>query len=238
VVAPGQRARLLAGSLVAAAALVPLAAAVTPPKGDQAAISFFGQQFKAYLPVAGVKIVETGYFSLQPAGGTSVNFRWSVTTPKGYTPAKAEVLAWLSSGRITAYLATLTAPKIRQVRILMSGAKVFVASTRCWRKAPISSSPFGLGDNFVLNNGGTTFRPLTRTDTSTVASYSYRWGPGALAAEADTFSNSNPPAISTEIKVTGTQTLTVHKTITPLAEAPELPVQAPPAQPRPKPLCK
>jgi hypothetical protein len=184
-----------------------------------------------------VRIVESGYFSMQSLGGTNVRFRWSIPPPRGYTPATAEVLAWLDGARISAYLATLKAPKIRRVRILMAGGQVFVSSTRCWQKTTAASSPFGTGDVYLLNDGGATFAPLRHAAGSTAVTLRYEWAPGARATEVNTFTSRTPPAIDTRITVTGSERLTVHKTVTPLAEAPELPVKPPPAQPSPKPLC-
>jgi hypothetical protein len=228
---------MLAGAAAVCAGLVPVAVAVTPPTGDVAAANFFGRKAAEYASLPGAKMVVTGYFFVKPGTGTSVNYRWAQPRPPGYTPATATVLEWLSGGKIDAYLATLTAPKVRSVRILLAGGDVFVSSTRCWRKADASYSPFGTGERYLFNDGGAKFQPLALgAGGSTVVTYSYQWVPGATATQVDTFTSGKPARVSTDITVTGKQTLHVHKSITPLETAPELPVQ-PPSRPVPKPRC-
>jgi len=233
-----RRGRFVAFALLAAGTLASVAVAVTPPKGDTKAIQFFSSQFQAYQDVPGVRIVESGYFSVKRLNGSNVSYRWSQPTPRGYTPATAEILAWLDGTRITAYLATLSAPKIRHVRILMSGGSVFVASARCWHKSNANASPFGTGELYLLNDGGAVFQPLVKTDTTSVVTFSYDWSAGSKATEVTTFTNHTPPAMTTQITVTGKQAMTIRKTITPLASPPALPVSPPPALPRPTPRCR
>ena len=233
-----RRGRFVALALLAAGILAWVAAAATPPKGDARAIQFFSSQFQAYEDVPGVRIVETGYFSLKRLAGSNVSYRWSQPTPRGYTPATAEILAWLDGAKITAYMATLSAPKIRHVRVLMSGGSVFVASANCWHKSDASASPFGTGEIYLLNDGGAVFQPLVRSDTTSVVTFSYDWSAGSKATEVTTFTNHNPPAMTTKITVTGKQAMTIRKTITPLAAPPTLPVSPPPALPRPTPRCR
>jgi hypothetical protein len=213
-------------------------AAVVPPKGDQAAISFFGQEANEYASVPGAKIVETGYFSLRFNGGTSVSYHWGSPPPAGYTMATATVLERLTGGKISAYLATITAPKIPRLRVLAQGSSVFVSTSSCWTRVPASYSPLGTGDRYLFNDGGASFQPLTPgAGGSTVVTFAYPWVPGAPATERDVFTGHHPPAVTVDITVTGKQTLHVHKSISPLRSAPALPLPPSPAPPVPKPLC-
>jgi hypothetical protein len=227
--------------LVAVAAAAALAAgvasgAIVRPTGDHAASAFYKQQADKYALLPGARIVETGYFFGRPIG-TSVSYMWGHPPASGYRPEKAEILARLYRGRIVAYLATLTAPKMRRVRVVMAGSSVYVTSGKCWNKAGDASSPLGTGQVYLFNDGGTHFLPLVKNPSSKTTIFTYTWATGATARESNTFSAGPRPTVKTSITVTGSQHMTVEKTITPLTTAPELPVPPPPAQPQPKPLC-
>lgn len=229
-----------AASAVAAAALVLSAsalAAVRPPTGDRHAIAFYTRQANAYAQQPGVKLVESGFFFLHAGRGTSVSYWWGTTPPRGYKPASATVLAQVSDGRIVAYLATLRAPKVRRLRVLMSGNDVFTSTTRCWRRSKPSGSPFGTGDRYVFNDGGARFLPLRRGDSSTTVTLTYPWTRGSTATEVDTFDRGSPAPVRITVTVRGSASLTFRKSITPLATTPALPVPPPPVIPRPKPMC-
>ena len=109
------------------------AAAATPPTGDQTAIAYYKHEARLYAALPGAEVVETGYFFGRPIG-TAVDYMWGRPAAAGFIPETATVAARLSGGQIVAYLATLTAPKVRHVRILMAGTSVFVSTTRCWNK--------------------------------------------------------------------------------------------------------
>lgn len=228
----------LVAALVAATLLVTAAlAAVTPPKGDKHAIGFYKHEVKHYSPLPGARVVETGYFFVAPSGGTSVRFWWGRPPPPGFVPARATILEHLSDGKIVAYLAELTAPNVRRVRVLMAGSSVFISSTRCWTKASATSSPLGTGESFLFNDGGASFLPLASGTKSTVATFTYMWNPGAQARETDTFSRGSTPTVNVAIQVSGAQRMNIEKEITLLSTAPALPAPSPPQLPTPKPLC-
>jgi hypothetical protein len=213
------------------------AEAVLPPTGDVDAGNFYKKEADLYAKLPGAKIVETGYFFGHQVG-PSVHFSWANPPSRGYVPQKATILARLQEGKIVAYLATLTGPKLRRVRIVMSGSSVFISSTKCWNKVPPTSSPFGTGDVYLFNDGGADFAPLTKNGNTTTTTFTYRWSAGAQAREVNTFSAGPRPTVKTSIEVTGSQRMSVRKTITPLTQAPPLPVPSPPALPQPKPLCR
>jgi hypothetical protein len=226
----------LAVSLAALAAAA-LAAAGTPPKGDRAAISFYRHEANGFANVAGLRIVETGFFSVRAEGGTRVTYSWGARPAAGFRPATATVDAEVLDGRIVAYLAVLRAPKIRRLRIVMAGGEVFTSTTRCWRKSDASGSPFGTGERFVFNDGSATFAPLVRSGRTTTLRFSYEWVAGATATETDVFASAHPAPVQITIAVSGARSLSIRKTIEPLAHAPALPVAPVPNVPRPKPLC-
>ena len=145
----------LVAALVTATVLVTAAlAAVAPPTGNKPAIGFYKHEVAHYFRLPGAKVVETGYFFVAPSGGTSVRFWWGRPPPPGFVPATATILEQLSEGKIVAYLAQLTAPKVRHVRVLMAGSSVFISSSKCWSKASATSSPLGTGETFLFNDGG------------------------------------------------------------------------------------
>jgi hypothetical protein len=228
----------LAAALVAATVFVTAAlAAVTPPTGNKRAIGFYKHEVAHYSPLPGAKVVETGYFFVAPRGSTSVRFWWGRPPPPGFVPARATILEQLSDGKIVAYLAELTAPKVRRVRVLMVGGSVFISLSRCWRKAAVTSSPLGTGETFLFNDGGAYFLPLASGTESAAATFTYTWNPGAQARETDTFSRGATPTVNVAIQVRGAQRMDIQKEITPLSTAPVLPAPLPPALPAPKPLC-
>jgi hypothetical protein len=120
----------------------------------------------------------------------------------------------------------------------MSGGDVYTATRKCWSKRDENATPYGIGEKYVLNDGNTHFLPLTKTAAGTSTTYTYPWGKGASATEVTTFGNGTPPAITSVTTVRGSVKLTIRTTITPLAEAPQLPIAAPPALPKPTPLCR
>ena len=225
-----------------AAAAVSLAGSATgatrPPTGDQKAIRFFGEQANAYGALPGVKIVETGFYYLRKSHGTAVSYSWGNGPQPGYRAATATILAQTSGGQIVAYLAAIRAPKIRRLRILMSGGAVFTSTTRCWRRSKPSGSPLGTGYSYVFNDGGAHFLPLARDEAATSATMTYPWAPGAVATEVSRFAHGHPGAVTVTVTVRGTKSMAFRKTITPLHKVPSLPVQPPPSIPRPKPMCK
>jgi len=127
-------------------------------------------------------------------------------------------------GRIVAYLAVLRAPRIRRLRILMAGGKVFTSTTRCWLSSDASGSPFGTGNSYLFNDGGSAFSPLVRTGKATTVGLTYRWSAGATARETDLFTAAHPAPVHITIAVLGGLALTVRKTIEPLMQSPALPV--------------
>ncbi|HZT17051.1 MAG TPA: hypothetical protein VFA19_14015 [Gaiellaceae bacterium] len=234
-----RRRRTLTAAASAAAVLVSSApAATSPPTGDRAAIRFYTAQANAYAALPGVKIVETGFFYLHKNAGTSVSYAWGNGPQPGYTPATGTILVQLANGHIAAYLATLQAPKIRRLRVLMSAGAVFTSTTRCWRRSTPAGSPLGVGDSYVFNDGGARFLPLAHEGGSTAVTMSYRWAPGATATEVNRFAHGRPAPVSVTVDVRGSRSMSFHKTITPLHKAPALPVQPPPVIPRPTPMCK
>jgi hypothetical protein len=212
--------------------------AVAPPTGDVTAIGFFRDKANAYGDLAGAKIVESGYFFVRRGPGTSVDYSWGRHPAAGYVPATATIFVRLNGGKIVAYLAKLRAHGVRTVRVLMAGGVVYSSTTRCWRRSRADASPLGTGDNYVFNDGGAHFLPLGKRGTKTAVSFTYSWVPGARATETSTFGPNRPLAVKVTIKVTGAQSLSIHKSIAPLVKAPALPVPAPPRRPVPKPLCK
>ena len=214
-----------------------LAAVVTPPKGDHTAISFYGRQADAFAQLSGVRVVESGFFSVRPEGGTRVTYTWGAAPAVGFRPATATVDEQVAGGRIVAYLAVLRASKVRRLRIVMAGTEVYTSTTRCWRKSDASGSPFGTGERFVFNDGGATFSPLLRSGHSTTVRFTYPWTPGTTATETDVFTSARPAPVQITLAIGGARSLSIHKTIEPLAHAPVLPVAPVPAVPRPKPLC-
>jgi hypothetical protein len=210
--------------------------AVTPPTGDTTAIGFFRDKANAYTDLAGAKIIETGYFFVRKGEGTSVDYWWGRRPPAGYVPATATILVRLTDGKIAAYLAELRAPKIR-VRVLMSGGTVYFSTAGCWEKSQPTASPLGTGDNYVFNYGGAHFLPLSKSGATTAVTFTYDWAPSARATETSTFRTNSSLAFTVTIMVAGAQSLSIHKSVTPLSKAPALPVPLPPLRPVPKPLC-
>src|SRR5581483_7776344 len=155
---------------VAVAAAAALAAGVAsgaliPPTGDHAASAFYKQEADKYALLPGARIVETGYFFGRPVG-SSVSYMWGRPPATGYRPQTADILVRLYRGRIVAYAATLTAPKMRRVRIVMAGSSVYVTSGKCWNRAGDASSPLGMGEMYLFNDGGTHFLPLVKDGAS------------------------------------------------------------------------
>lgn len=221
------------GALAAAAA-----AGVTPPKGSRAAIDFYNRQADAFADLPGVRIVESGFFFVRPGAGTTVTYVWGTRPAEGYRPARATVSALVRGGRIVSYLAVLRAPEVRRLRILMAGSDVFTSTTSCWRKTTAAGSPWGIGERFVFNDGGATFAPLARHGRTTTIRFSYLWTAGSTATETNVFSSTRPAPVRITITVRGTRSLSIRKTIVPLAHAPALPVAPAPAVPRPTPICR
>ena len=209
-----------------------------PPKGDPKAIAFYRHQANDFSNLDGVRIVESGFFFVHADGGTRVTYSWGSKPPAGFRPATATVDVQVLEGRIAAYLAVLRATKVRRLRILMAGGDVYTSTTRCWRKSDASGSPFGTGDRFIFNDGNATFAPLVRTGRTTTVGLAYEWSPGATATETDVFASTHPAPVRITIAIRGARSLSIHKTITPLAQAPALPVAPVPNVPRPKPLCR
>jgi hypothetical protein len=228
----------LAPAALAAAGSIAARPTATPPKGDRTAIAFYRHQADAFSNLAGVRIVETGFFFVHPAGGTRVTYVWGAKPSAGFRPATATVDVQVLEGRIAAYLAVLRAPKVRRLRILSAGGQVFTSTTRCWRKSDASGSPFGTGDRYVFNDGDATFAPLVRSGSTTAVGLTYEWSPGATASETDVFASAHPAPVRITIAVRGARSLSTHKSITPLARPPALPVAPVPDVPRPKPLCR
>jgi hypothetical protein len=227
----------VAATLAAAGIASTATAAVTPPTGDIAAIDFLRVKSNAFAGLAGAKIVQTGYFFVRPGKGKSVDYLWGRRPPAGYKPATATILARLADGKVSAYLAEFRAPGVRTLRVLMAGGTVYASTTRCWRKSWSGASPLGTGDSYVFNYGGARFLPLSRSGGKTAVTFTYKWVPGARARETSTFGSGKPLAFDVTIRVTGTQNLTIRKSVTPLAKTPALPVPLPPGLPVPKPLC-
>ncbi len=226
-------------AVVVAAGIVVSASigAAKPPTGDTDAIASFRTQADAYRHVPGVKIVETGYFFVQPGKGTTVDYSWGQKPPAGSKPATATILAQLLEGKYNAYLAKLTAPGVRPVRVLMAGSNVYISTTRCWRRSEASASPLGTGERYVFNDGGAHYLPMKKNGATTSITFTYGWTPGSRAAETTTFGSGKTPPFTVAIAITGKESLNVHKSVTPLAKAPALPVPSPPLRPVPKPLC-
>ncbi len=226
------------GLAVVIAALVAAAlASAAPPLGDRTAIRFYDARAAAYADLAGVEIVETGYFFVRPEGGTSVDYAWGNGRPAGYVPATGTIVARLLDGKIVAYLAKIHAPRIRSVRVLMAGGEVYSSTEGCWQRGLPTASPLGTGDAYVLNDGGARFRPLRKSGSATVTTFTYDWATDASAVETSTFAPHDPAAFSVSIAVKGAERLSVHKSVTPLRTPPKLPVPSPPGLPVPKPLC-
>jgi len=226
----------VAVAVTAALAAGVASGALIPPTGDHAASAFYKQEADKYALLPGARIVETGYFFGRPVG-SSVSYMWGRPPATGYRAQTADILVRLYRGRIVAYAATLTAPKMRRVRIVMAGSSVYVTSGKCWNKAGDASSPLGMGEMYLFNDGGTHFLPLVKDGASKSTIFTYSWAKGARARETNTFGSGPRPTVKTSITVTGSQHMRIEKTVTPLTKAPDLPVPPPPAQPQPKPLC-
>lgn len=235
----GRRRASVAFALLSVAVLAAAAAAgVTPPRGSRAAIDFYNRQANAFADLPGVRIVESGFFFVRPGAGTTVTYVWGTRPGEGYRPAKATVSALVRGGRIVSYLAELRAPNVRRLRILMAGSDVFTSTTSCWRKTTAAGSPWGTGDRYVFNDGGATFAPLARRGQTTTIRFTYPWTAGSTATERNVFSSTRPAPVRITIAVRGTRSLSIRKTIVPLAHAPVLPVAPAPAIPRPTPICR
>ena len=228
------RARFVTHAAAALALLLASSAeAAAPPTGDSNAIAFYHRQADAYTHAPGMTLVETGFFFMRPSTNRSVDYWWGSKPPAGYVAATAKVRAQLIDGKIVAYLAQLTAPKVRRLRILMAGGQVFTKTTRCWKRSTPAASPFGTGERYVFNDGGAHFAPRA----GAAVTFTYTWTPGAKATETNVFKSGNPSPVEISIEVRGTRSLSIHKSIAPLGDAPALPVPSPPAVPKPKPLC-
>ena len=81
------------------------------------------------------------------------------------------------------------------------------------------------------------FSPLAKAGSSTVTTFTYAWTPGAQATETSAFGSGTRTPVRVTVRVAGKSPFTIHKTITPLLEAPKLPIPTSPAPPVPKPLC-
>ena len=238
--------RVRAGSGVAAFVAVAFVAAlpagaaeaVTPPTGDQQAIAYFSQAAKIYSRFPGVKVTETGYYSGIPSGPGSVRFVWARPVAPGYTPQTATIVEQLDAGKIAAFYATLTGPKLARVRVLMAGGSVFLSSSSCWTRATPGSSPLGTGNRYLFNDGGAHFLPLQYSSSSTSTTFTYTWPPNARATETDTFGPGTRPPVHVAIEVTGGQRMHIVSDIKPLSGPPKLPIPSPPARPVPKPICQ
>ncbi len=160
----GTRRRAWSGIvLIALAALVFAAPApCAQPTGNRKAISFLAQAARDYASLPGAKMTEKGFFFLHFNGGTSVDYRWGRNPPEGYKAATAVVLYWLSDGKIVGYLATVSAPRIPRLRILVVAEQVFTSTSRCWERSSASSAPFGIGDRLILSDNGGKFRGLAK----------------------------------------------------------------------------
>jgi hypothetical protein len=225
---------LVASAVVAATLLgaTPTEAA-TPPTGDPDAIAFYHAHADAYSRVPGMTMVETGFFFMRPSVNRSVDYWWGSKPPAGYVAATATVRARLIGGKIVAYVAQLKAPKVRRLRILMAGGQVFTRTTNCWRRSKPAASPFGTGERYVFNDGGARFGARA----GNAVTFTYTWTPGAKATETNIFKSGKPSPVRISIEVEGARSLSIHKAIAPLGEAPALPVPSPPARPAPKPIC-
>ncbi len=228
------RARFLTYAVVVTALLGATSAeAAAPPTGDAAAIAYYHEQADAYSHAPGMTMVETGFFFMRPSANRSVDYWWGSKPPAGYVAATATVRAQLLDGKIVAYLAQLKAPKVRRLRILMAGGQAFTRTTSCWKKTNPAASPFGTGDRYVFNDGGAHFAPRA----GDAVTFTYVWTEGANATETNAFKAAKPSPVKISIKVAGTRSLSIRKSIAPLAAAPVLPVPSPPARPKPKPIC-
>jgi hypothetical protein len=235
---PGSRLRAaFAAALATAGILAGVGAAVPPPGGDPAAIGVYSRQADAYGRVAGVRIVETGFFAVRRGSGDQVDYMWGSPPAAGYVPATGTIVARLDDGRIVAYFATLRAPRVRAVRVLMAGGSVWSSTAGCWRTAAASASPLGTGDSYVLNDGGARFRRLRHAGTTSDVTFTYDWRPGAPATETSAFGAHVPSPFVVTVTVRGAERLSIHRSVTPLDKAPALPVPEPPLRPVPKPIC-
>jgi hypothetical protein len=225
-------------AVLAALGLASLAsAAAPPPSGDRTAIGYYLARAQAYGKIPGARIVETGFFFVRDGGGTSVDYAWGNGRPAGYVPATGTILARLSGGQIVAYVARLSAPHHRGVRVLMAGGSVYSSTAGCWRKSAPGASPLGTGGTYVLNDGGATFRPLQTHGSSTTTTFTYSWIQGAPATETSVFGPKDPTSFETTVVVRGAERMTIHRSVTPLKSVPKLPVPEPPGRPVPRPLC-
>jgi hypothetical protein len=227
----------LAAVLAVGGTAVAAAGAVVPPKGDQAAIAAYNHEAVVYNHLAGAKIIESGYLYVTKGKGTSVDYGWGGKVPVDYVPATATILVRLIDGKIDSYLAELRAPGVRKLRILMASGAVYSSTTRCWAKSKPSASPFGTGESYLFNDGGTHFLPLRKSGAKATVTFTYDWVPGAHATETSSFRTVDPSGVAVAIAIKGTRSLSIHKWITPLLKAPALPVPAPPLPPVPTPIC-
>lgn len=233
-----RRASVAIAALGVAVLAAAAAAGVSPPTGSRAAIDVYSRQANAFAGLPGVRIVESGFFFVRPGAGTTVAYVWGSRPAGAYRPATATLSALVRGGRIVSYLAVLRARGVRRLRILMAGSDVFTSTTSCWRRTTAAGSPWGTGDRYVFNDGGATFAPPSRHGRTTTVRFTYPWTAGATATETNVFSSTRPAPVHITIAVRGARSLSIRKTIVPLAHPPALPVAPAPAVPRPKPICR
>ena len=228
---------VVAAAVLGAAGIASTARRVPPSDGQRRCDPLPRRQGGRVRGRSRARIVETGYFFVRRGPGTSVDYSWGRQPAVGYVPATATILARLTGGKIVAYLAKLRARGVRTVRVLMVGGRVYSATIGCWRQLEPTASPLGTGETYLFNSGGARFLRLGERAGKTAVGFTYAWIPGARAKETSTFGRRPPLAADVSIRVTGAQSLSIRKSITPLAKAPPLPVPPPPHQPAPKPLC-
>jgi hypothetical protein len=235
-----QLAQRLCALLLAATAAFVLASPASAVTGDPAAIAAFDKVARGYLKLQGARAIETGMFFLHYNGGSSVDYRWGADPPPAFVPAKATIDYWLSEGQIVGYHATVKAPKIPTLRILVAAGNVFTSTSKCWERADEGSAPFGTGERYLLNYGNVKFDKLKRSGRSTIVTFRYLWLEGTNAKETVTMAGGKTPKLHSRIELKGKSSLKIDTWITPLKKAPELPLvsQRPPKAPEPRPICK
>jgi hypothetical protein len=229
-----------AGALTAATLVAAVAAAVAPAAtGDPQAVDFLNRVAVRYETVPGARVKEKGLFFLHYNGGTSIDYRWGGNRAPGFKPGDAVIDYWLDEGKIVAYLVTVTAKEVPRLRILVIAGNVFVSTSKCWERAGAGSAPFGLGERFLVSDNNGVFEPLRRSGKNTIVTFDYVWLAGTRAKEVATVSSADPPSIHSKIALRGKASLKIDLRITPLRQAPPLPiVTKPPKAPTPAPFCK
>lgn len=174
-------------------------AAVSPPTGNQQAISLARSVAARYRTVPAVRETRRGFAVFTSAIGRRSYFQWywgSGTVPRGYVHATEHVTAALHDGRVVWAQEVLAPPRCGSglcstvpVEIVVTHAGQFWRfdvrgrAFRCFRHL-LGSTPAPYGSPWVTVTGH--FDPPVRRGGTVKDRYTYSWGPGQTATEVDT----------------------------------------------------